>query len=244
MRPIEKRLDRQIAAKPAVLDDLDELPVIGAGRFSGTAEGFLDLPVQGVWDHHPDVHIGVIGEVFAGIHQGAAPLVVDTIEQALVFGARVQEVAVVLHGDLDAELLPVLGARTNASAIQPSTSSRFARPEAACQSLCGACGPAKTRMTGAPIRAATSIHSLVNVHARGAHGLVRGREVIAHARAADVETEVLGMALDPVEVAVVRGPWGTGEEVARQIDGVEVRPAAKSQTPKRSMPRLGSLCSR
>ena len=139
-----------------------------------------------------------------------------------MLGAGVDEVAVVLHGDDHAELLAVLRALAQAvghPGLDRLAAARCRRPRASPEGRLRVGEGANHR------RAEPRGHldpGLDAPHALVAHGLVRRGEVVAHAGAADVETEIERVALEPREVAVVRRLRVAGEEVAREVDRVEV----------------------
>jgi hypothetical protein len=85
---------------------------------------------------------------------------------------------------------------------------------------------AKTRTTGAPTRG--HFHVLFDVvDALPADGSVGGGEVVAHARAADADAEVGGLALEAVDVAVWRHGGIAGEVVTRRIEALELIPGGE-----------------
>ena len=104
--------------------------------------------------------------------------------------ARVDKIAVVLDGNDGAKLFPCSAHSRSESASQVSTTTRLALPEASCRFLKGGCESAKARIVGDTELGRDLVSSLDALHAFRAHGLVGGRVIVAHTRAADGEAEI------------------------------------------------------
>lgn len=216
-----QRLDGHVAAVARRPDDRHEALQIDGRRLERALHRFFDLPVDRVRGHERDVGVGIGGEVFAGVDERGAPLVIDAAEEAEVFGAGADEVAVILDGDDDAKLLAVRG--TFAEGVGHPGLDLVARGVGGglLPGLEGWLRIGEGADGGGAEAGGDFDPGFEAGDAFGAGGGIGGGEVVAHAGAADVEAEVEGVAFEAEEVAIGGGLRVAFEEVAGEVDGIE-----------------------
>src|SRR5215469_7564191 len=187
-----------------------------------TKRALLHLPVDGIRSNASHIFVGVLGPEVAGVDDGSAPFGIYKADEFQQIVARLEKIPVILHADDHTVILSMSSALTQVcgdplSNLIPGITLGDILPAQVPHLRIGEDTQHRSSQAG------SNLDPLLDVlNVCGSLSFVRNSKVVAHAGAADADTEFKRLALEIVDVINFGNCWISRKEISGSIEAIEV----------------------